>query len=131
MIFIDTSAIYALADRSDPQHRRARKQFERMLGAGMPLLTHSYILIESVALLQHRLGIDTARTFVADARAFEVEWVSATTHEAAVDRWRLANRRKVSLVDAVSFVVMRARGVDVAFAFDPHFAEEGFRAPDE
>jgi predicted nucleic acid-binding protein len=29
-------------------------------------------------------------------------------------------------VDAVSFLVMRERDIDLAFAFDPHFEEEGF-----
>ena len=130
MILIDTSAIYALADRADPQHGRARRQFDKLRGAGVPILTHSYILVESVALLQNRLGFQTARTFVEDARAFEVEWISAATHETAVELWRHTSRGRLSLVDAVSFVVMRARGIDVAFAFDPHFAEEGFGAPE-
>jgi len=44
---------------------------------------------------------------------------------------RKAGRRQVSLVDAVSFAVMRARGVVVAFAFDPHFTDQGFRLFDE
>jgi predicted nucleic acid-binding protein len=35
-------------------------------------------------------------------------------------------RRDVSLVDAVSFVVMRQRRLEHAFAFDPHFEDEGF-----
>jgi predicted nucleic acid-binding protein len=106
MILIDTFAIYALADRADPQHRRARRQFDQLRATGVTILTHSYVLIESVALLKHRLGFATARTFVDDARAFEMEWISAATHEAAVELWRQKGRRKVSLVDAVSFVVM-------------------------
>lgn len=32
----------------------------------------------------------------------------------------------MSLVDAASFVVMRARSIERAFAFDSHFADEGF-----
>lgn len=30
------------------------------------------------------------------------------------------------LTDCVSFVLMRERGISVAFAFDRHFAQEGF-----
>ena len=40
-----------------------------------------------------------------------------------------AQRRKLSLVDCVSFAVMRLRGSQVAFAFDQHFAEERFAFP--
>jgi predicted nucleic acid-binding protein len=29
-------------------------------------------------------------------------------------------------VDAVSFVAMREKGLAEAFAYDPHFAQEGF-----
>jgi len=32
----------------------------------------------------------------------------------------------LSLVDAVSFITMRQRNVAEAFAFDPHFEQEGF-----
>jgi uncharacterized protein len=31
-----------------------------------------------------------------------------------------------SLTDCVSFVLMRERGISVAFAFDRHFEQEGF-----
>jgi predicted nucleic acid-binding protein len=34
--------------------------------------------------------------------------------------------RLLSLVDAVSFVTMRLKGLTEAFAFDPHFEQEGF-----
>jgi predicted nucleic acid-binding protein len=53
--------------------------------------------------------------------------VTRATHERAVEWLRTAGRRHVSLVDAVSFVVMRARQIEVAFAFDPHFVRAGFR----
>lgn len=35
-------------------------------------------------------------------------------------------RSKISLVDRVSFEVMRARGINEAFAFDRDFAAAGF-----
>ena len=56
MIFLDTSAIYALADRDDPNHSQAAAAFRRLLEDGEEALVHSYILVESAALLQRRLG---------------------------------------------------------------------------
>jgi predicted nucleic acid-binding protein len=38
----------------------------------------------------------------------------------------VAGRRKVSLVDWTSFLVMRRRGISTAFALDSDFAAEGF-----
>jgi len=126
MIFIDTSAIYALADRADPWHQAAKERFEGLLRGGERPLTHNYVLIESMALLQHRLGLDAAIQFGRDARAFVIEWIGEKTHEKVLNSLRVVSRREVSFVDHVSFFVMRSRGVRVALAFDRHFEAEGF-----
>ena len=127
MIFLDTSAIYAMADRGDPRHQRAKERFQALLEAGDGVLTHNYVLVEAMALIQHRLGVVAALKFAHSASAFEIEWVDRARHAAAVRRLAAASRRRVSLVDHVSFIVMRSRGVDTALAFDPDFEAEGFR----
>ena len=63
MIFVDTSAIYALADRGDKNHAKAVKRFDAFVIGGEPLLIHNYIIVESFALLQHRLGRSSAAAF--------------------------------------------------------------------
>lgn len=126
MIFVDTSAIYALADRRDVNHPDATRMFGTLLQAGRRLFTHSYVLAESMALLDRRLGRNAMFAFASEARAFEVEWVGTSLHGRAVDALRGAGRT-VSLVDQVSFLVMQGRGIDEAFAFDRHFALAGFR----
>ena len=126
MIFLDTSAIYALADRADPNHAAALDKFQQILADGEILLLHNYILIESAALIQGRLGLHPALLFLSDAKAFEVEWVDSSLHEEAQRELAAIGRRGVSLVDCTSFVVMRRRGVRRVFAFDPDFREQGF-----
>lgn len=127
MIFLDTSAIYALADRADANHRRAARLFAEALASGERFVTHNYVLVESMALLQHRLGPAAAVKLADDAQAFELEWITSAIHDQAIDWLRTSDRRHVSLVDGVSFIVMRSRQIEVAFAFDPHFVGEGFR----
>jgi predicted nucleic acid-binding protein len=127
MIFLDTSAIYAMADQADPQHGRAREWFQTLLEIGERVLTHNYVLVEATALIQSRLGMAAALKFARDCRAFEIEWVDEATHEEAVHRLGRAGKRRVSLVDQVSFLVMQRRGVNVALAFDPDFELEGFQ----
>lgn len=55
-----------------------------------------------------------------------VHWVDQAAHSAGVSTVLTANRRSLSLTDCVSFIVMRQLGVHEVFAFDRHFAEQGF-----
>ena len=126
MIFIDTSAIYALADRADPNHAEAARCFAGLLESRTRLLTHNYLLVESMALLQRRLGLHAALALATDSSAFEVEWITPRTHAAAVSALDEVGSRALSLVDHVSFLVMEARGVHEAFAFDQDFEARGF-----
>ena len=51
---------------------------------------------------------------------------SYARHEAAVEAVLTAGKRKLSLVDCVSFQVLRQLGVQAVFCFDEHFREQGF-----
>jgi predicted nucleic acid-binding protein len=125
VIFVDTSALYALADAADPNHETALKLLDTLLDRREVLVTHSYVLVESIALVQHRLGV-TAALRLAESRGFQVEWVDAARHKEATSALAAQRKRRVSFVDLVSFAVMRARGIKTAFAFDADFVNEGF-----
>ena len=126
MIFLDTSAIYALADKSDTNHMTAYSKFESILKSGETFLIHNYILLESVALLQARLGLHSAIIFLKDAKSFEVEWVDLDLHEEAEKELERIGKRGISLVDCTSFLVMRRKGIQKVLAFDPDFQDQGF-----
>lgn len=127
-MFVDTSAFYALMVRTETQHREVARSFERLLSEGRALHTTSYCLVETVALLQHRFGLGPVRDLHDHVLPlFEVEWVGADLHARAHQRLLREDRRRLSLVDCVSFEHMTAMGVRDALALDPHFAEAGFR----
>lgn len=126
MIFLDTSAIYAWADAADPNHHTAVRHLQAILARGAPLLTHNYVLVESIALLQARLGLAAATKLAQDSTMFVIEWVDDDLHAAGMSELERSTKRHVSLVDHVSFLVMRRRKVETAFAFDPDFASAGF-----
>lgn len=127
MIFLDTSAIYAWADAADPNHHAAVRHLRAILESGEELLTHNYVLVESIALLQARLGIIAATKLAKDSTAFVIEWVDDDLHASGIRELERSKKRHVSLVDHISFLVMRRRHVATAFAFDPDFISAGFR----
>jgi predicted nucleic acid-binding protein len=57
----------------------------------------------------------------------DVVWIGAELHATAVVAHLNALRRRCSLVDHVSFAVMRHRRLEVALALDADFATAGFR----
>ncbi len=126
-VFTDTSAFLALGDRGDANHARASQAWDELLNSPATLVCTSYVLLETVSLLQRRIGVDAVRAFESDvAPLLSVEWVDAETHKAGVGAVLAAGRRNLSLTDCVSFECMRRRGIRRAFTFDRHFAEQGF-----
>lgn len=125
VVFVDTSAIYALANAGDPNHGRSVEALRSALQVGEELLTHNYVVVESATLLHRRLGWIAVSRFVREANAFRIRWVDDILHRTAAERFS-KRRGQVSLVDEVSFLVMREAGIQHALAFDQDFLAEGF-----
>ncbi len=126
-VFTDTSGLLALLNKTDDNHVRAERAFRNLCARQALLLSTSYVLVETYALVARRLGLDAVRSFRADfAPLIDVVWIDETLHNAGLDMLLDRRRRLLSLVDAVSFIVMRQRSVTEAFTVDPHFEQEGF-----
>ena len=130
MTFLDTSAIYAWADTADANHAVSVRRLQAILESGEELLTHNYVLVESMALLQSRLGLAAASKLGKDSSLFVVDWVDADLHASGIRELERSKKRRVSLVDHISFLVMRRRRVVWALAFDPDFTSAGFELVD-
>lgn len=90
------------------------------------MIIHDYVLIETAALVQARLGRDALRAlFLELVPRMRVRQVTEVERQAAVSAL-LAGPMKVSMVDWTSFEVMRTEGVREAFAFDDDFKRQGF-----
>lgn len=126
--FVDTSAFYALLDADDQNHERAKSVWFFFLRQPDSLCSTNYVVLETVALIQHRLGLDAVRTFVEDMLpVVRIEWVTEADHAAALSLLLSTGRRQVSLVDCSSFVVARRLGIHEAFCYDAHFEQFGFQ----
>jgi predicted nucleic acid-binding protein len=127
MIFVDTSALYAVLDRDDQNHSAAKAAWRELLEAEENLLVTNYIVVETTALVQHRLGMEAVRVLYGEiVPVLDVHWITEADHLHAQNALLATDRRKLSLVDCSSFHAMRTRMLRVAFAFDPHFREQGF-----
>lgn len=127
MILIDTSGLYAVLDRDDDNHPAARTAWTDLLATEQTLVITNYVLVETTAIVQHRLGMGAVRLLHGDiVPAAEIHWITQADHLHAQHALLAADRRKVSLVDCSSFYIMRSRMITTAFAFDPHFREQGF-----
>jgi len=133
VILIDTSALYAVLDRDDQNHLAAKATWTLLLQTDQPLLVTNEVLVETTALVQHRLGMAAVRVLGGDVlAALQVHWITDVDHGHAQNALLAADRRKLSLVDCSSFHVMRTRMMRKVFAFDPHFREQGFEVlPDD
>jgi predicted nucleic acid-binding protein len=124
--FVDTSALLAFLDRDAARHEEVVASIAGVFRDRRGV-THNYVLIETEALAHRRLGAGVARRLLEDvAPALEIVWVDAELHAAAVTAHLRSLRRRSSLVDQVSFELMRRRDIPSALALDRGFAREGF-----
>jgi predicted nucleic acid-binding protein len=127
--FVDTSALLAMLDRDDRDHERTAASWDELIAGGEELWISSYVLVESIALVQSRLGIPAVRLLETDiAPALRVDWVGEEIHRAAMSALLAVAKRALSLVDCVSFEVMRRRGIRRALTLDGDFERQGFDA---
>jgi predicted nucleic acid-binding protein len=127
MVFADTSALFALLVQNDYMHVRARLNFEHFMENNTGLLTSSYVLLETLTLLQRRVSLEAVWDFhYKIIPLLETVWVDEGWHSRAFQRLQAERNRNVSLTDCLSFEIMEAREITTAFTFDKHFTERGF-----
>jgi predicted nucleic acid-binding protein len=126
--FVDTSAFYALLDADDGNHSRSAETWRQMMASDeQNVVTTNYILVETFALVQGRLGPEAVREFQEEiVPVLSVEFVTPEIHRLGIAALLAASRRGLSLVDCISFEVMRDLGIRSVFTFDGHFQQYGF-----
>lgn len=128
VVFVDTSALLSLLDEAQPEHSRAVRIWGEVIDRRATLLTTDYVRLETWALLQRRLGLAAVQKLNDGIfPVLDLHHVTEPQFATAKSLVLASGRKALSLVDAASFVVMRAESVEHAFAFDRHFREHGFK----
>lgn len=129
-VFVDSGAWIALALSRDPLHARAREHWEDLGAAGAKLHTSVPVVIETFTFLERNANRNvalawkeaiyrrgTVKILPCELRDLDQSW----------DYFRRKDLHKLSAVDATSFAIMRRAGIQLALAFDHHFAVIGYR----
>ncbi len=121
MIFVDTSAWYALYVPRDQDHPRSNEWRKTNTER---LLTTDHVVVETLNLLTVRKEPDRAREL---SQSLFAE-VPAMLHRATDADMRRAREvfegftdKEWSFTDCVSYAVIERLGIKKAFAFDDHF----------
>lgn len=125
--FIDTSAYFALANRRDANHARARLALERLAAAATRIYTTNFILAETHTLLLNRMNRAVAYAFV--QRLYEGATTIVRVSRGDEQRaWDIVGRyedKDFTLTDATSFAVMDRLRIEQALTLDAAFARYG------
>lgn len=128
-VFVDSGAWIALALTHDPLHVRAREAWDVLGVEGTLLRTSVPIVIETFTFLDRNTQRDVALAWkdsLEGIRRLEILDCATTDLAASWDYFRRKDLRKLSAVDATSFVLMKRERINTAFTFDQHFATAGF-----
>lgn len=126
-IFLDTLFVVALVNRRDQYHRQAAELSERF--EGYPFLTTDVVLLEignALARGYKQEAIEIIEEFL-NSDETEIIHLTPELFQQAFDLYQTYHDKEWGLIDCVSFVVMRKRGIRQALTFDRHFSQSGFQ----
>ncbi len=130
MIFVDTSAWYALESPDDVNHDEAI-DFREELQKGMhgSLVTSDYVLDETLTLLIAQKNARTATAFADKlfrSKSLHLSWIDRGVFETSLNLLKRRTDKKWSFTDCTSFAVMEELQLTSAFTFDKNFEQAGF-----
>lgn len=121
LVLADTGPLYALADRSDQFHSRARRESEQLKLEGFVIAAAHPTIMEGHTLILRRLGLQVARAWLEDAHS-RIGLINPTPADYldAVRQVRTFRDKPISLFDALLAVLSERLGLPI-WSFDRHF----------
>jgi len=127
-VFVDTSALLALANRDDALYDEARRVNRELAAAGCELVTSDWVLAEllggAARSALRRAGCELIRRLQQSRRttiipATRSDWLRA------FDLFSSRPDKEWSLVDCLSILICEERCIREVFTHDRHFAQAG------
>jgi predicted nucleic acid-binding protein len=127
-VFADTSYYVALLSSRDAWHGRAVDLAYSLLGR---IFTTEYVLVETASMLCQGVDRDAYVELVRDLESdpsVKIIPASGRLFRAGFEMFAARPDKEWSLVDCISFVVMKQGRLEEALTTDRHFVQAGFRA---
>jgi hypothetical protein len=127
-VFADTAFWLALVVRQDSYHARAHAWATRIDGV---ITTTMAVILETANTLSRPVWRPHAIRLIDRLRRrddVEIVDLDGNCFNRGWDLYRNRPDKSWGLVDCISFVVMRERGLTAALTTDRHFAQAGYRA---
>jgi predicted nucleic acid-binding protein len=125
MIYVDTSAWFALYDVRDANHQAALGAVRSCVE---PLITTDFVVAETLTLFRargaNRRAIEFGKELLETASTTIVR-IELHDYLEAWTIFRNFHDKDWSFTDCTSLVVMQHLGIQMAFAFDDHFRQFG------
>lgn len=128
-LFVDTSAWLALTDKGDQHYGDALSRIDTIKKEQIDLITSEYVFDEAVTIIRYRVSHNAAVTFGETLMRSSIIAVAGISDDERFRAWNLFCKygdKALSFTDCTSFVLMKAYGLEKAFAFDDHFRQVGF-----
>ena len=126
-ILVDTSALCALADRSDRNHQSVA-EFVGSQAKQVVLIVTDYVLDETLTWVKARFGAQPAIELGKRIRSSDFCRFTRLTTDDEMATWEIFKRytdKEWSYTDCSCLAMMRKMGIDEAFSTDKHFVQMG------
>lgn len=127
-LFVDTSALIALAKTNDDNHQKAAS-YLRELTDPFKLVTSDYVLDETATRLRASFGAQKAVFFcekIFESQLYKIHFIDKKIFRLALEKMKKYADKELSLTDCTSFVLMEKYHITCAFTFDNDFKKAGF-----
>ncbi|HEY3321590.1 MAG TPA: PIN domain-containing protein [Planctomycetota bacterium] len=128
-VFLDTSFALALELADDSAHNNAAECWAGIVSERDPLVTTSGVVMEVAAYLANRRlhgqAVRVAKSLMNHPQ-IECVFVDEILFDLGWSYFQRHSDKTYSLVDCISFTLMKQRKMTTALTFDKHFAQAGF-----
>jgi len=128
LIFVDTWAWLALANRRDKYHEIAKRGYREIREKGYLIVTSDYIFDEVITALFRNVSFNQAVKFIESLlkaikfKQIILERVNENRFKSAWElRKKYHDKPDISFTDLTSFVIMQELGITKVFTGDEHF----------